>query len=135
GLEARGGAGEPGDQQHDEERAVADGERLLDGAGEVDAPLREPAQHVDEEEGEPARVVRRAEAPTRDQPHRAERELRTVSHGLYLGYPWQFRPPPERENRAPRNHLRANCWRGTGARRATCRGAAPAIRPACSSPS
>src|SRR2546426_7575693 len=42
--------------------------------------LREPAQHVDQEEREAARVVRGAEAPTRDQPHGAERERRTVSH-------------------------------------------------------
>src|SRR5207245_10692427 len=123
GLETGHRTGEPGDEQHDEERAVADGERLLEGAGEIDAPLREPAQHVDQEEREAARVVRGAEAPTRDQPHGAERERSNVSHVLYLGEPWQFRPPPERENRAPRKPLRANCWPGTGARRATCRGA------------
>src|SRR2546429_1749502 len=48
----RSRTGEPGDEQHDEERAVADGERLLEGAGEIDAPLRKPAQHVDQERSE-----------------------------------------------------------------------------------
>src|SRR5207245_10624928 len=85
--------GAPGDGQNGEERAVADGGRLLEGAGEIDAPRRGPAQHVDQEEREAARVVCGAEAPTRDQPHGAERERRTVSHVLYLGEPWHVRLP------------------------------------------
>src|SRR3989475_7781342 len=87
------GTREPGDQQHDEQRAVAHGGRLVERAGDPDAPLREPAEHVGDEEGEAAGVIGRAEAPAGDQPQGAQRERRTVAHGLYLGYPWPVRLP------------------------------------------
>src|SRR5881628_2966877 len=104
---------------------------MLDGAGNVDAPLREPAEQIDEQEGEAARVVSRAEAPTRDQPHRAERERRPVCHALYLVYPWPVRLPPAPVSLRAHKRLPASCCSGGRAPPATCRGAARAIRTAC----
>src|SRR5205807_6417063 len=67
GLEARDGARERGHEQHDEQRAVAHRDRLLECARHPDAPLGEPAEQVDHEEAEPPHVVERAEARARDQ--------------------------------------------------------------------
>ncbi len=93
GLEARHRAGEPGHQEDDEQRPVAYRGRLLERAGDPHAPFRESAEHVGDEKGEAAGVIGRAQAPAGDQPQGVQRDRRTVTHGLYLGYPWPVRPP------------------------------------------
>ena len=52
GLEAGHGAGEPGNQQDDEQAAVADAHGLLERARQVDAPLGEPAKQIEHQKGE-----------------------------------------------------------------------------------
>src|SRR5439155_22288958 len=111
----------------DEQRPVAHGGRLVERAGDPDAPLREAAEHVDDEKRKAADVIRRAEAPAGDQPQGAQRERRTVAHGLYLGYPWAVRLPPACVKLPMHRRLPASCPPGGPAPRVTSRGDAPEI--------
>src|SRR5439155_952518 len=63
--------------QNDEQRAVADVGRLREHAGEIDAPLGEPARQVDQEVSEPPgvaeHVLGRAASPPPEVPHEVQR--------------------------------------------------------------
>src|SRR5437879_10330603 len=72
GMQRLHAAREPGDQEYDEQGAVADGDGLLEGAGEIGAPLAEAAEHVGDEEGEAPGVAGGAETPTADEPSQVE---------------------------------------------------------------
>src|SRR2546422_9880749 len=79
-LEARHRSREPRHEQHDEEGAVADGHRLPEGERQIDAPLGEPAAHVEDEVGEAAGVAGGAETPSPDHPPQVHGDLRTAPH-------------------------------------------------------
>src|SRR5439155_26984839 len=72
GLEGGHAPREAGDQEDDKQRAVADGDGLLEGAGEIGAPLAEAAEHVGDEEGEAPGVAGGAETPAADEPSQVE---------------------------------------------------------------
>src|SRR5207247_11439606 len=63
-----------------EEGAVADAHRLPEGERQIDAPLGEPAAHVEDEVGKAAGVAGGAETPSPDQPSQVQRDLRTARH-------------------------------------------------------
>ncbi len=87
GLERGHAPGERGGEQHDEQRAVADVHRLLDGPGKPDPPFHQPAPHLEHEIRHATHVAGRAQRESADEAPDVERERALVENAVGLGEP------------------------------------------------